>query len=75
MPPDQTAPCVCGPNSPCPLDCPFRPAALAEPAMAWGIVRDGKLLHVAFPRRPEDAVLLPNERQARVRITEVREDA
>ncbi len=71
----EKAPCTCGPHGLCGADCPRRAADLAEPAMAWGIVRNGRLLHLAFPGRTDHVALLPNERAARVRIVEVREDA
>lgn len=44
---------------------------LAIPAEAWGIVRNGKLLHLAFPGKPDHVALLPNERMARVLVTEI----
>lgn len=48
---------------------------IATPAKAWGIVRNGALLLLAMPTKPEHVVLLPNERIARVVITEIQEAA
>ncbi len=45
----------------------------ASPALAWSIARNGRLLHLAFPGRPDHVALLPNEREARVLITEVQD--
>lgn len=43
----------------------------AKPVLAWTIVRpDGQLASVAFPRRPDEEMLLPGERVARVEIRE-----
>ena len=46
----------------------------AKPVLAWGIVRpDGQLASIAFPRRPDEEMLLPGERVARVEIREIEE--
>lgn len=47
----------------------------AEDALAWGIVRNGRLLHLAMPGKPDHIALLSNERIARVRITEIEQEA
>ena len=45
----------------------------AEPVKAWGIVRNGALLHLAMPGKPDHVALLTNERIARVEIREIEE--
>lgn len=52
-----------------------RMPARATDALAWGIVRNGRLLHLAFPGKPDHIGLLSNERIARVRITEIEQEA
>lgn len=47
----------------------------AKDALAWGIVRNGRLLHLAFPGKPDHIALLSDERIARVRITEIEQEA
>lgn len=42
--------------------------------LAWGIVRgDGRLALIAFPGRPHEEMLLPDECVARVEIREIEE--
>lgn len=46
----------------------------AKSVEAWGIVRDGEMMTLAFPKKPVALAEQPNVRIARVRITEISED-